>query len=78
MPIPRAAFFAWVFPERKHVHLGFPQGDRMDPRGGLLDGAGITKRARWITYEPGQTIDEDLARELVLEAAGLAGIPRMA
>jgi len=78
LPIRRAAFFAWVFPEQKHVHLGFPQGDRMDSRGALLDGAGITKRARWITYEPGETIDEELVRELVLEAAGLAGIPRMA
>jgi hypothetical protein len=74
----RRGYFAWVFPERKHVHLGFPHGDRMVPRPGVLEGEGITKRARWITCEPGETVDEELVRELVLEAAGLAGIPRMA
>jgi hypothetical protein len=78
LPVRRhGAFFAWVFPEPRHVHLGFPQGDRMDPRDGVLHGAGITKRARWITYVPGDTVDEALVRELVLEAAGLVGVPRM-
>jgi uncharacterized protein DUF1801 len=72
----RSAFFAWVFPERAHVHLGFPHGDRMAERPGVLDGAGITKRARWITYQPGDAIDHGLVRELVLEAAALAGVPR--
>jgi hypothetical protein len=74
----RSGYFAWVFPERKHVHLGFPHGDRLVPRPDVLDGDGITKRARWITYEPGETIDEELVRELVLEAAAFAGIPRIA
>jgi hypothetical protein len=78
LPVRRGpAFFAWVYPQREHVHLGFPQGDRMAPRPGLLDGAGITKRARWITYEPGDDIDDDLLRELVLEAVALVGVPRM-
>jgi hypothetical protein len=72
----RSAFFAWVFPERVHVHLGFPHGDRLEPRPGVLDGDGITKRARWITYMPGETIDRMLVRELVLEAAALTGMPR--
>jgi uncharacterized protein DUF1801 len=72
----RSVFFAWVFPERAHVHLGFPHGDRMAERPGVLDGAGITKRARWITYQPGDAIDDGLVRELVLEAAALAGVPR--
>ena len=76
LPIRRhGAYFAWVFPEREHVHLGFPQGDRMAPRLGL-DGAGITKRARWITCTPGEKVDRRLVRELVLEAAALAGVPR--
>jgi Domain of unknown function (DU1801) len=76
LPIRRhGAYFAWVFPEREHVHLGFPQGDRMAPRPGL-DGEGITKRARWITYTPGERIDRRLVRELVLEAAALTGVPR--
>lgn len=77
LPIPgRSGYFAWVFPERRHVHLGFPHGDRLAPRPGVLDGDGITKRARWLTFEPGGQIDQALVSELVLEAAGLAGIPR--
>jgi hypothetical protein len=77
MPVRRGSgYFAWVFPERMHVHLGFPHGDRMAPRPGILDGDGITKRARWITYAPGDQIDRRLVRELVLEAAALAGVPR--
>jgi len=72
----RSTFFAWVFPERVHVHLGFPHGDRLRPRPGVLDGEGITKRARWITYTPGESIDRSLVRALVLEAAALTGVPR--
>jgi hypothetical protein len=77
LPVRRGpAFFAWVYPQREHVHLGFPQGDRLEPRPGL-DGEGITKRARWITFEPGDAVDDGLVRDLLLEAAALAGVPRM-
>jgi hypothetical protein len=72
----RSGYFAWVFPERQHVHLGFPHGHRLVPRPGVLDGEGITKRARWLTFEPGDRIDEAVVRELLLEAAALVGIPR--
>lgn len=72
----RSGCFAWVFPQREHVHLGFPHGDRLVPRPGVLDGEGITKRARWLTFEPGARIDEPLVREILLEAAALVGVPR--
>ena len=74
----RSAFFAWVFPEAEHVHLGFPQGILIDDRHDAMSGAGITKRARWLTFRPGDPIDEDLATELVLAAEGVARIPRSA
>jgi len=74
----RSVFFAWVFPEAEHVHLGFPQGVLIDDRRGAMSGAGITKRARWLTFRPGDPIDEDLATELVLAAEGVARIPRSA
>ena len=77
LPIKRhGAFFAWVFPERKHVHLGFPKGVLMDDPRGLLDGAGQTKYARWVTFVPGEDIDEPLMTELLLEAARVAVIPK--
>lgn len=72
----RSVFFAWVWPELEHVHLGFPQGTLMDDPVHVLRGAGITKKARWLTYQPGDVIDEPLALSLVEEAARVALIPR--
>jgi hypothetical protein len=66
------AYFAWVFPELEHVHLGFPKGSLMGDPDGVLDGAGVTKLARWITYEPGDSIDEPLALRLLEEAIRVA------
>jgi uncharacterized protein YdhG (YjbR/CyaY superfamily) len=74
----RGVFFAWVGPEAKHVHLGFPWGVRMTDADRRLRGAGITKRARWLTFVPGDPIDRPLLEALVLEAAALAGLPRTA
>jgi hypothetical protein len=79
LPVRRhGVFFAWVWLEPEHVHLGFPRGVQMDDPRSILRGAGITKQARWLTYEPGSTVDEALATELVLEAARVAVIPRSA
>jgi hypothetical protein len=69
-------FFAWVWPELEHVHLGFPHGTSMEDPDGVLKGAGITKKARWFTYQPGDVIDEPLAVSMVEEAARVALIPR--
>lgn len=74
----RSVFFAWVFPEAEHVHLGFPAGVLIDDPRGVMSGAGITKRARWLTYKTGDAIDEDLATELVLAAEAVARLPRSA
>jgi hypothetical protein len=74
----RTAMFAWIWLEPEHVHLGFPRGLHMDDPKGLMLGAGVTKLARWLTYEPGDTVDAEVATELVLEAARVAMIPRSA
>jgi hypothetical protein len=74
----RSVFFAWVFPEREHVHLGFPAGVLIDDPNGVMSGAGITKRARWLTWKTGDPIDADLASELVLAAEAVARLPRSA
>lgn len=77
LPIKRhGAFFAWVFPERKHVHLGFPKGVLMDDPNRVMQGVGVTKYARWVTFVPGDDIDEPTLTELVLEAARVAVIPK--
>jgi len=74
----RSVYFAWVFPEAAHVHLGFVNGMLIDDAAGVLTGAGITKRARWLTFQPGDPIDVDLATELVRAAEAVARIPRSA
>jgi hypothetical protein len=74
----RGAMFAWVWLEPEHVHLGFPRGVQMDDPNGVLIGAGITKLARWLTWEPGDAVDAALASGLVREAARVALIPRSA
>ena len=74
----RGAMFAWVWLEPEHVHLGFPRGVQMDDPKGVMEGAGITKLARWLTYEGGDRVDVNLASSLVLEAARVALIPRSA
>jgi hypothetical protein len=72
----RGVFFAWVWPEPEHVHLGFPRGIDMDDARGEMRGDGITKLARWLTYSPGDPIDEEQATRLVQEAARVALLPR--
>ena len=71
----RSGFFAWVFPEREHVHLGFPQGVLMADPDGRLDGAGITKRARWLTYTSVDEVDQAEVAQLVRAAAGILELP---
>src|SRR5258706_1063836 len=41
----RSGFFAWVFPEKEHVHLGFPAGDLIDDPRGVTNGVGLPKPA---------------------------------
>jgi hypothetical protein len=72
----RGAMFAWIWLEPEHVHLGFPHGIDMDDPDRVLHGAGITKLARWLTYEPGDAVDAPLATALVIEAARTRLIPR--
>jgi hypothetical protein len=71
----RTPFFAWVFPEREHVHLGFPQGVLIADPDRLMDGEGITKRARWLTYTSVEEIDEEVAEQLIRAAAGIGELP---
>ena len=72
----RSPFFAWIFPEHEHVHLGFPQGVLIADPERLMDGEGITKRARWLTFTSVEEIDEVLAEQLIRAAAGIGELPR--
>ena len=72
----KPVYFAYIGAEPIHVHLGFEHGWAMrDPRG-LLQGAGITKQVRWLTFEPGDTIDREACADLLREAARVALMTR--
>jgi hypothetical protein len=74
----RSRYFAFVLPEPRHVHLGFAYGALMRDAAGVLEGAGVTKRVRWLTFRAGDTIVPGRLEGLVREAADLAVLPATA
>ena len=72
----RTAYVAWIWPEREHCHLGFQQGWAMRDPHGRLQGVGITKQVRWLTFDAGDRIDHGICRELLLEAAEVGRMSR--
>jgi hypothetical protein len=71
----RSPFFAWIFPEREHVHLGFPHGVLIADPERLMAGEGITKQARWLTYTSVEQIDQEIAARLIRASAGIGELP---
>jgi hypothetical protein len=67
----RTRYFAFVWVETEHVHLGFEHGVLMDDPEGLLRGAGITKQVRWLTFEHLDEIPAEAA-DYVREAVRVA------
>ena len=77
LPIGRnRVYFAYVAPEVEHVHLGFEWGVLMDDPNGLLQGAGVTKRVRWLTFLAADEVDDDACLELLREAVRVATMGR--
>ncbi len=72
----RTRFFAWVWLQPEHVHLGFQNGVLMDDPNGVLQGAGITKQVRWLTLDNVDDIREAEFVELVREAARIGTMSR--
>jgi hypothetical protein len=72
----RTAYFAFVAPEPGHVHLGFERGVLMDDPNQVLVGRGVTRQVRWLTFRPGDEVDEDVVLPLVREAARVATLSR--
>jgi hypothetical protein len=68
----RTRYVCFVLPEAGHVHLGFEYGVLMADPDGLLAGAGITRRVRWLTFCEGDTVEPALLVPFVLEAARVA------
>ncbi|HEY3523983.1 MAG TPA: DUF1801 domain-containing protein [Candidatus Limnocylindrales bacterium] len=72
----RTRFFAWIWAQPEHVHLGFVHGVLMADPERVLGGVGVTKLARWLTFEPGDRVDAAIVLPLVHEAARVASLSR--
>ncbi len=71
----RNAYFAFVWGEPEHVHLGFEYGAFMDDPDRVLGGSDL-RQVRFVTVTgPGQ-IPEPILEKLLLDAARLARMPR--
>jgi hypothetical protein len=71
----RHAHFAWIWPERVHVHLGFVHGVSMRDPDGLL--RGDAKLARWLPFEPGDRPDPAQLAALIAEGRRVSLLPRI-
>jgi hypothetical protein len=72
----RVRNFAWIGPERMHIHLGFEHGTLLADPGRLLRGAEERlKRFRYFTFEPSIDIDAAVLADYVRHAAALATMP---
>ena len=71
--------FAWIGPERKHIHLGFEHGTLLADPAHLLQGAQERlKKFRYFTFEPSIDIDQSILVDYVGRAAELALMPSVA
>ena len=77
LPIRRhGVYFAWVWPEREHVHLGWQHGIFMDDPEHMLQGAHLKlKKVRYVTVDPGNAFPEAAFVELTRHAADIAALP---
>jgi len=73
----RSRYFAFVWPEPEHAHLGFEYGVWMDDPDNLLQGAHLKlRKVRFVTYEAGEAIPETALVEYTRHAARLATMSR--
>ena len=73
----RTRFFAWIWPEFEHVHIGFEHGVLMDDPDRVLRGAELRlKRVRYMTLGDVDEIDRERTAGFLREAVRLVGLSR--
>ena len=71
--------FAWIGPERKHIHLGFQNGVLLADPDRLLHGAEERlKQFRYFTFAPEIDLDEGIIVDFLRRSADLALLPTAA
>jgi hypothetical protein len=72
----RVRNFAWIGPERKHIHLGFENGILLADPEHILQGAQERLRKfRYLTFEPSIDVDETILIDYLERAVELAVMP---
>jgi hypothetical protein len=75
----RVRNYAWIGPERKHIHLGFEHGTLLADPDRILHGAEERLRKfRYFTFEPAIDLDESILADFIRRAADLALLPASA
>jgi hypothetical protein len=75
----RKRYFAFIAPERKHIHLGFEYGAWMTDPDRVLEGGGPPlrlKKVRFVTFDPGAKLNEQALVDLTREGALMAQLSR--
>jgi len=73
----RAPYFAFIWPEPEHVHLGFEHGVLVSDPAGILRGAGLRlRKVRFVTVRSPDEIPADILEALVRDAARVAALGR--
>ena len=69
----RTRYFAFVWPEVEHAHMGWEHGIWMDDPEHMLRGAHLNlRKVRYVTYAPGEPIPEATLVDYTRQAARLA------
>ena len=78
LPITKhGTYFAWVWPETEHVHVGWQAGTLMTDPDGVLRGAHLKlKKVRYLTFVPGEHIPARLVVDLTRQAAQISSMSR--
>jgi len=75
----RVRNFAWIGPERKHIHLGFENGILLaDPEHILRGAQERLRKFRYLTFEPAIDIAEPIIADYLRRAVELAVLPAAA
>lgn len=73
----RTRYFAFIWPEPEHAHMGWEHGILMDDPEHILRGAHINlRKVRYVTYQAGEAIPEKTLVEYTRHAATIAAMSR--
>ena len=70
-------FFAWIWPEPEHVHVGWEVGTLLSDPDGVLHGAHLKlKKVRYLTYAPDDAIDAEHVVHFTRQAVEIVSMSR--